>query len=532
MLESHINSLVSPPPRFIPGEGTEVAQNPAFLEWNIRWRYTLLCSLLKVVWSNSINFHLSIQPSANVAQHDDGDNRNNNNNNGWRGGAPCGGFRGGRRGRGRQRGNSSGFFNRRGPLIELNNGSNLPVVIINASGTSEQKTRSDALTYGLNNNATKDTFSASSKAPTTPRSWVDIEPRDQIETSAADFNIAVEEARYLVSTIASPNVEGVPIQAQSSNNEMPAFNSNAEGIQRHHMVMRAKLGIHKPKYPYIGLLAYETPSSLLLAVEPQSNMPSLSGTALGLVKYNVKFKKEKEHTSRNNRSSASSMWITCPILGLFVASGSTHRRATNRARLRAFEDGISESLGSTTSSDFRFPTIVFNHSTKFTCNNHSFTVLHCNSSSITEHSMVDDPIASFTNHTFFTQIISRSLQLSQGVPSSPAEMRNLRPNTPTPERRRRLAATCSTSLALPTGNPIGEHHDPVLRFPEIHLDLRDWVLIRCGEVHDLLDFLRNDRSGVAFSVFVASLAARGEAEREEEESKDDDGADEDSDHNP
>ena len=67
-------------------------------------------------------------------------------------------------------------------------------------------------------------------------------------------------------------------------------------------------------------------------------------------------------------SSASSMWITCPIFGLFVASGSTHRREINKARLRAFEDGISGSLGSTTSSDFLFPTIVFNHSIKLTWN--------------------------------------------------------------------------------------------------------------------------------------------------------------------
>lgn len=73
------------------------------------------------------------------------------------------------------------------------------------------------------------------------------------------------------------------------------------------------------------------------------------------------------HTSRNNKSSASSMWITCPILGRFCASGSTQRRATKRTRLSAFEAGISGSLGSTTSSDFRFPTIVFNQSTKFTC---------------------------------------------------------------------------------------------------------------------------------------------------------------------
>jgi len=88
--------------------------------------------------------------------------------------------------------------------------------------------------------------------------------------------------------------------------------------------------------------------------------------------YNVKFDKEKEYTSRNKRSSASSMWITCPILGLFEASGSTHRRATKRARLRALEDGFSASLGSTTSSDFRLPTILFSHSIKLTCNNSNF----------------------------------------------------------------------------------------------------------------------------------------------------------------
>ena len=81
------------------------------------------------------------------------------------------------------------------------------------------------------------------------------------------------------------------------------------------------------------------------------------------------FEKEKKHTSRNKRSSASSMWITCPILGLFMESGSTHRRATNSARLRAFEDGFSEIFGSTTSSALRLPTIFFNHSSKLTCNN-------------------------------------------------------------------------------------------------------------------------------------------------------------------
>lgn len=149
-------------------------------------------------------------------------------------------------------------------------------------------------------------------------------------------------------------------------------------------------------------------------------------------------------------------------------------------------------------------------------------ILDSNSSSISEDSMVDDSIATFTNHTFFTEIISGSLKLSQSIPSSPPKVRNLRPNYTgaCPERRRGFANASSTSFALSAGNPIGENHDAVLRFAEIHLDLRDWVVVMLIIIimHDLLDFLRNDRGLVAsFRVLVVSfLAAGSEAEREEE----------------
>lgn len=58
------------------------------------------------------------------------------------------------------------------------------------------------------------------------------------------------------------------------------------------------------------------------------------------------------------------------------------------------------------------------------------------------------------------------------------------------------------------------------------------MLTGCGHVHDLLYFLRNDRGFVGLRVFLTSLAARGEAERQQEESEHNNRTDEDSDHNP
>ena len=71
-------------------------------------------------------------------------------------------------------------------------------------------------------------------------------------------------------------------------------------------------------------------------------------------------------TSRKGNSSASSICITCPIFGLFWAFGSTQRKATNRARFSALEEGFSGNLGSKTPSAFRFVTMVLSHSTRFT----------------------------------------------------------------------------------------------------------------------------------------------------------------------
>lgn len=78
-------------------------------------------------------------------------------------------------------------------------------------------------------------------------------------------------------------------------------------------------------------------------------------------------KEKKELTSLAiGYSSDSSIRTTCPILGLFSESGSTHLNAVKRARFSALVEGLVSMLGSTTSSDLLLPTIIFNQSTRFT----------------------------------------------------------------------------------------------------------------------------------------------------------------------
>jgi len=77
-------------------------------------------------------------------------------------------------------------------------------------------------------------------------------------------------------------------------------------------------------------------------------------------------KGEKQTSLGKGYSSDSIIRTTWPILGLFSESGSTHLKAVNRARFKALVDGFTSMLGSTTSSDLLFPTIIFSQSTRFT----------------------------------------------------------------------------------------------------------------------------------------------------------------------
>jgi len=75
---------------------------------------------------------------------------------------------------------------------------------------------------------------------------------------------------------------------------------------------------------------------------------------------------EKQTSLGKGYSSDSNIRTTWPILGLFSESGSTHLKAVKRVRFKALVDGFTSMLGSTTSSDLLFPTIIFSQSTRFT----------------------------------------------------------------------------------------------------------------------------------------------------------------------
>lgn len=85
-----------------------------------------------------------------------------------------------------------------------------------------------------------------------------------------------------------------------------------------------------------------------------------------ITRWNVLIKIVDTLTSLYGKSSISSMCMTCPILGRFWASGSTHRSATKRTLFNALDEGFSGNLGSRTPSEFRLLTIDFSQSTKLT----------------------------------------------------------------------------------------------------------------------------------------------------------------------
>lgn len=64
--------------------------------------------------------------------------------------------------------------------------------------------------------------------------------------------------------------------------------------------------------------------------------------------------------------SGSNMRTTWPMRGRLLESGSTHLRAASRALLSSLVLGLASMVGSTTSSDRRFATIIFSQSTRFT----------------------------------------------------------------------------------------------------------------------------------------------------------------------
>ncbi|KAF7839462.1 putative copia-type protein [Senna tora] len=124
-------------------------------------------------------------------------------------------------------------------------------------------------------NASTEQITSTTSSPT-----VGDVPRG-IHSSASDFfsseasDRAVDSIRSnLNSNSSSPNVgsSGRPHTSQAQNDSHSMHIATAQ--QRHPMVTRARDGIHKPRYPYVGLLQLEiSPSFSTLCAEPRNFAP-------------------------------------------------------------------------------------------------------------------------------------------------------------------------------------------------------------------------------------------------------------------
>ncbi|KAF7844632.1 Copia protein [Senna tora] len=296
-LTSHIDGLVSPLPHWPIMEASLLAFETRMEQLN---RFA----------------SLTVQPAVNVAQRGDSDNSSNNNSNAGKGNGNCrGNFRGGRRGRGHGPNGGSrpychlcekagqtvsncyyriyvsrhvvfdssifpfanGFLNRR-VSSSLTNNDEIPALVINRDISRS----SNVPEVEGDKSSSTATRSMAQMSPTATHPVTEIVPRGLADSenlsSSREGSCAPNGSAGLApfSLESTGTAHSNETLSAKDSHAQPAPPSEAQTTQQHHMVTRAKLGIHKPKYPYIGLLKTETPISMDTASEPRSVTEALS----------------------------------------------------------------------------------------------------------------------------------------------------------------------------------------------------------------------------------------------------------------
>ncbi|KAF7843510.1 Retrovirus-related Pol polyprotein from transposon TNT 1-94 [Senna tora] len=232
---------------------------------------------------------LTVQPAANVAQKGDSDNNLSNNNSGGRGNSRCG-FRGGRRGRGRGPNGRNvvgltAICVRRQVMSFL-----IAISDISSSGISNLLVQNRDSSHLNRETEVEDgqrgptaSYPTASMNPTANPPIAEIAPRASIDdTVSASRDGSCAPTTSLTTSPQTDdngpsNSESSSAQSGSTQSAIQSSTIEAQAPQQqHHMVTRAKLGIHKPKYPYVGLLQTETPVTLEAASEPRSVSSALS----------------------------------------------------------------------------------------------------------------------------------------------------------------------------------------------------------------------------------------------------------------
>ncbi|KAF7838799.1 Copia protein [Senna tora] len=264
-LQSHISGLVSPSPRtVVASDGAEATPNPDFEE----------CRLEKLSHFSS----LIIQPSADVAIRDDGENRPSTvNNNAGRGGNR-GGFRSGER------------------VLDVNDKTEaeIPILVLDRGAGSKSGFEVEDKQRFSTDSISRVRINSTASSPSgeiSPRASSSCHFSTSRDVSHAHAPVQHSSSESLLNSQASvPDVPSAHVEAFQSNEDCSGLQptssplNEAQDNPRHPMMTRAKMGILKPKYPYVGLLSTETPISLDLASEPRIHRDD-SGFYLSQSKY-------------------------------------------------------------------------------------------------------------------------------------------------------------------------------------------------------------------------------------------------------
>ncbi|KAF7812786.1 Copia protein [Senna tora] len=206
-----------------------------------------------------------IQLSTNAHQREESDNRSNNNN-GGRGSA-----RGSSRG-GRGRGCQGGFNNHSNGRPFCYFCEKPGHVVSNCCYRRSTSSKSSAEVEDDDGSSSTAKSSRAKIIPMATTPMAEISPRiatnEHFNTVGGESRDSFQQQANDSNEVSSSSGPRSPLAQHQDTTQHISPNAQPAPLQQHHMITRAKLGIHKPKYSYVGLLQTETPIFINLASKP------------------------------------------------------------------------------------------------------------------------------------------------------------------------------------------------------------------------------------------------------------------------
>ncbi|KAF7842357.1 putative polyprotein [Senna tora] len=187
---------------------------------------------------------------------------------------------------------ASGFLNRKGKQAEIHENGKIPLFLVNPSDACLKSGSEKNMALDLDNSDSMGSSSRAENAPTDSHSAAVIRTRDRChtealnresrESSSGDSSGTREYSSSGLNRIECDDGPTLTLETRQAHEEQSSRPNSVnepernQAHQRHHMVTRAQVGVHKPKHPYIVLLHTKNPLVLALASEPRNITEALA----------------------------------------------------------------------------------------------------------------------------------------------------------------------------------------------------------------------------------------------------------------